>query len=545
MGNSKKNWKNIQNVLPKNKSNTKATFELHDETNGPVKEEHVANYTNDYFINIGPKLAQQYTKEWTSNAEKTDTILEDIRTNIDEVIKLCNLININKSSSVENVSSEILRDAFLAVPNILTNLFNLSFELAEIPNVWKMAKVTPLPKAGNSKSVNNLRPISLLPLPSKFRPNPSTASTTAYFINNIYDAMNRNELTIAVYIDAMKAFDTVNHEILIQKLDYFGIKGKNVKWVKNYLTNRKQCTFANDKVSYEKLITCGVPPGSVCGPLLFLLYINNISTVLQNCAVSLYADDTVLYFSAATATQAMPIIQNDLLLLSKWCNMNRLTINCAKTKYCVYGMRSIVKKSKYIDTLLSLNGSVIEKVCSYKYLGFILDDQLNFNKHVTELLKIVAHKLYLMSRIRKYLTKSASVAIFKTMVLSLIEYGDIIYAGTSLDNLSKLNKLFYRGLRICDNNMNKLTKEELCVDCHISPLNMRRDMHLLLFMHKQLGNAELLKHTNVMTRLHQAPFFNLYKPNNEKARQNVLYRGALLWNGLPAHDRNMDFKPFK
>ena len=137
------------------------------------------------------------------------------------------------------------------------DLFNLSFQLSEIPNVWKIATVTPLRKAGNPKDVGNLRPISLLPLPSKliekivhnriynhcnndnlldpkqggFRPNHSTINTTAFFINDLYDAMNKNETTIAVYIDAMKAFDTVNHEILIKKLDFFGIKEKNAKWI--------------------------------------------------------------------------------------------------------------------------------------------------------------------------------------------------------------------------------------------------------------------------------------------------------------------------
>ena len=126
--------------------------------------------------------------------------------------------------------------------------------------------------------------------------------------------------------------------------------------------------------------------------------------------------------------------------------MNKLTINCKKTKYCVYGMRSIVKKSKNVDMILSLNNTVLEKVCSYKYLGFILDDQLNFNKHITETVNIVSHKLYLLSKIRKYLTQHASVLIFKTMILALIEYGSIIYAGTTNKNLDKLDKLFYRGL---------------------------------------------------------------------------------------------------
>ena len=216
-----------------------------------------------------------------------------------------------------------------------------------------------------------------------------------------------------------------------------------------------------------------------------------------------------------------------------------------QAKYCIYGMKSIVKKSSQQDMIISLSNTVLEKVCSYKYLGFILDDQLNFNKHVKELVKLITHKLYLLSRIRKYLTKNASITIFKTMILSLIEYGDIIYAGTNQTNLNKIVNLFYRGLRICDNTNNKITKETLCEDCHIAPLDVRREIHLLLFMHKQTCSDYLLKKPKIQTRLHQAPVFKLCKPNNEKVKQNILYRGAISWNSLPAHDRNKTFKDLK
>ena len=572
VGNSKKFWKNIQDVLPSKKGKSPGNFDLFDSNDKrDIPNEETANYINDYFVQIGPKLAQQYDLEWNFNGERADIVLDDIETNLEEIIKLCREININKSSCIEHLCSEILRDAFLAVPEILMEIFNLSFELSDIPNAWKIAKVTPLQKSGGSKEVSNLRPISLLPLPSKliekivhnriythcnnynlldpkqggFRPGHSTISTTAFYINDIYEAMNNNETTISIYIDAMKAFDTVNHEILLKKIKYFGITGKNAKWLQNYLSNRKQCTYANDILSQEALITCGVPQGSVCGPLLFLLYINDISKVLTNCKVSLYADDTVLYYSGKNLDDVVTTIQSDLNLLSNWCSKNRLTINCKKTKYCVYGMRSIVKKSKSQDMMLSLNNTVLEKVCSYKYLGFILDDQLNFNKHVKSMTNLITHKLYLLSRIRKYLTKVACISIFKTMILSLIEYGDIIYAGTSQNNITTITNLFYRGLRICDSSNTKITRDQLCHDCHIAPLDVRRDIHLLLFMCKQRCNEQLLKRTRKRTRLHQAPVFKLCKPNNEKVKQNVLYRGAILWNGLPAHDRNMTFNDFK
>ena len=318
-GNSKKIWKNIQEVLPNKKGTSKGIFKLFDPaTNQDIADEDTANLINDYFVNIGPRLAEQYTTPWSFDGDKTKVVLKDIETNLVEIIKLCQNININKSSCVDNLSSEVLRDTFLAIPEKIVDLFNLSFELSEVPNKWKIAKVSPLPKMGNSKDVCNLRPISLLPLPSKliekivhdriythcndnklldpkqggFRPGHSTISTTAFYINDIYDAMNKNEHTISVYIDAMKAFDTVNHEILLNKIEFFGILGKNARWIKSYLSNRKQCTYANNILSDEKLVTCGVPQGSVCGPLLFLLYMNDISKVLDKCKVSLYADDT-------------------------------------------------------------------------------------------------------------------------------------------------------------------------------------------------------------------------------------------------------------
>ena len=572
LGNSKKFWKNIQNVLPNKKNGSKVTFDLYDkETKSPVQATNTANYINDFSTGIGPKLAQQFNTGWEYFGVNTDKILSDIRTNYDEVLKLCKEININKSSSIPNLSSEILRDAPIAIPWKVVELFNLSFELSEVPDEWKIAKVTPIPKAGKSNDVSNLRPVSLLPPPSKliekivhdriytfcndnnlinkkqgdFRPKHSTISTTAFYIDDLYNAMNNNQTTISVYIDAMKAFDTVDHGILLKKIKYYGISGKCAKWVENYLKNRKQYTVANDTISDPADITYGVPQGSVCGPLLFLLYINDISHCLDKCKVSLYADDTVLYYSSDNINEALRSVQKDLTSLNNWCHKNKITVNCKKTKYCVYGMRSIIKKSKNVDMLLSLNNTVLEKVCSYKYLGFILDDQLNFNKHISETVNVVSHKLYLLSKIRKYLTKQASIMIFKTMILSLIEYGNTIYAGTSIRNLDKLDKLYYRGLRICDGTNNAVSRLQLRTDCHLDKLSVRRDRHLLLFMHKQTKNIDLIKKTNVRTRLHQAPVFKTYKPNNEKARQNILYRGACLWNEKPSDIRNLDFTAFK
>ena len=193
----------------------------------------------------------------------------------------------------------------------------------------------------------------------------------------------------------MKAFDTVNHKILLKKAAKYRIKGQVLLWLKNYLDSRYQCTLANNIVSELRLITCSVPQGSVCGPLLFLIYINDLSCALEHYKVSLYADDTVIYISHTNINDAIDFIQSDLNKLVEWCAGNKLTINGKKTKYCIFGMRSNVKRSKSTDTILSLNNDILDRVCSYKFLGFILDEHLNFNKHITELCNLVTHKLYL------------------------------------------------------------------------------------------------------------------------------------------------------
>ena len=444
MGNQKKFWNNIQNVIPSSKTSKNGNFKLIDQdTNVDIDEKETATYINDFFVNIGPNLAKNCNLPWKFEGILCDNDMNDIETNLEEIISLCKNININKASCIEHLSSEIIRDSFLAIPEKIVELFNLSFRLSEIPLDWKIAKVTPLQKAGNNNNVGNLRPVSLLPLTSKliekivhnriyrhfelnhvlddrqggFRPNHSTCKSTAFFIDDIYKAMNNNQILIATYIDAMKAFDTVDHEILLQKAEYYGIKGLNLEWLRSYLTERYQCTIANNIISDNKLISCGVPQGSVCGPLLFLVYINDITRILKYCKVSLYADDTVIYIADENVNTALDLLQNDLDNLSTWCTRNKLTINSKKTKYCVYGMRSNVKKSKTTNTVLSLNNNILDRVCSYKYLGFILDDHLTFNKHITELCKIVSHKLYLLAKVRHYLTTVACISVFKSMVL--------------------------------------------------------------------------------------------------------------------------------
>ena len=258
-GDAKKFWQIIGELVPTNKSKRGQISLVDKDTDQPIKAEDTATFINKYFTEIGPNLAKNCNTPWSYNGKLTDNVIDDIFTTEEEIVKLCKDINTMKSSGVENISSTIFKDAFLAIPAQVSFMINNSLQNCIFPDKWKMATIIPLQKEGDSSDVNNLRPISLLPLPGKltekivanrisgylesnqllnpkqggFRPNHSTTDTVAKFTDDIFLAMNNKETTLALFVDFRKAFDTVNHNILIKKLNRLGITGKSSTWLIN------------------------------------------------------------------------------------------------------------------------------------------------------------------------------------------------------------------------------------------------------------------------------------------------------------------------
>ena len=264
------------------------------------------------------------------------------------------------------LSSRICKDAFLVLTDQLVHLFNCSLFSGFFPDKWKVAKILPLFKGGDRESVNNYRPVSLLPLPGKllekivhkrisafwdnnnvlsnnqggFRKGFSTTATIADLTDDLFQQINLGNTTLAAFVDLRKAFDTVNLEILCSKLQRAGIREGVLNWCKNYLTNRFQCTLANNVRSNLLPITCGVPQGSVLGPLFFLIYVNDVQHAVTNCGIKLYADDTVLYQAGVNREEARFKLQASVNEFKLWCNVNALTINVSKTKVMAFATRS-------------------------------------------------------------------------------------------------------------------------------------------------------------------------------------------------------------
>ena len=569
--NSKKCWHSLKDVLPS--QNTKNSKIILKNSDGNLIENPkiMANHMNDFFTSIGPNLARNMRDPWVYSGTEVVDSIPDITTNSDEVLKYLKEINLTKSSAIPHLSTKILKPALMLLCDKLTFIYNLCFQNSCFPKAWKKAIVTPLPKDGDLSLCTNYRPISQLPLPGKileqiihnrvdtfcttnnilnenqggFRKQHSTISTIATFTDELYNAINNKTFSLVAYIDLSKAFDTINHIILLQKLNKLGIRGKSLGLITNYLNDRYQKAVVNGTESDLKNISCGVPQGSVLGPLLFLLYINDLCNTITNCNTYLYADDTALVASAPDLFTAHSNLQHDLENVANWCKGNKLSINVKKTKGMLIGTRSMVKKRCNVPPI-RIQGSTIDLVFQYKYLGVTIDELLSFRAHLNNTIKIVAHKISLLGRIRFYITEEAALKIYKSMILPYLDYGDIFFMHANLKQIRKLQTLQNRALRICLNINIHNDIDNMHQSVQLPKLNMRREAHLVNFMFKYKNNIKYINRRNVRTRLHDAPVFVTKKPNNEKYKQNVFYYGAVQWNNMPVNVRNIEtYEKFK
>ena len=429
---------------------------------------------------------------------------------------------------------------------------------------WKNAIVIPLFKGGNKLDVSNYRPISLLPLPGKllekivhkklsyylelnnllcneqcgFRKERSTVHSIVNLTDSLLKAMNNSQTCMAVFIDLKKAFDTINHKILLRKFEYIGIKGDLLLWISNYLHERTQKTFANGHLSESLPITCGVPQGSILGPLFFITYINDMQNYLQTTNLGLYADDTVLFSHANDNALLQKGLQTTLNKFQKWCQMNALTINVKKTKFMIFGTRSKIKKAKKLK--LQVNGQPLQQVPSYKYLGVTLDSVLSYSHHISMVINTVSHKAYILSKIRPFITTYSSIRIYKSMILPYFDYADIIIDKANQTDLDKLQRMQNRCLKICLSYDKRVDTDLIHSVAKTPKLESRRKAHLLNCMYLNLGKPHLIDNKPVNTRARDAPLFNVLFPNIEAFKRSVLYNGAMAWNALPPNTRNVD-----
>ncbi len=318
--------------------------------------------------------------------------------------------NDSKSCGFDNISPKVIKAVINDISTVLCHIFNLSFNMGTVPVGLKTAKVSPIYKTGPIDFLGNYRPISVLPCISKilerlmytrlsnfltkhsiignsqfgFRKNHSTAMALTTIVDKIAHALDSNDVTFGIFLDLAKAFDTVDHKIIIRKLEHYGVRGIALNWFSSYLSDRKQTvTFKNYLSSYND-VKCGVPQGSILGPLLFIIYINDCTNVSDVLDFVKFADDTNVFSSAKDEHILANILNLELAKLSDWFIANKLSLNIEKTKFIYFSKRRRKNESEII-----IDGKKIEQVQNIKFLGIQIDEKLNW----IEQSKILCKKL--------------------------------------------------------------------------------------------------------------------------------------------------------
>lgn len=327
----------------------------------------IANEFKNFFVSVGVNLAKEIAQTHmvpttlNINVNQNSMFLGAIVES--DVLEVVSKLKNKRSTDCNNIDMSLIKQVIPCIVKPLTYIFNCSFATGTFPEKMKLAKVLPIYKSGDKHLVTNYRPVSLLDQFSKileklfvhqldnfiekhrilndqqygFRSSQSTSLAVMDFIENITTAVDKKESAIGIFIDLRKAFDTINHDILIQKCEYYGIRGVVNKWLQSYLKNRFQYVQFNGTVSSQKVISCGIPQGSVLGPKLFILYLKDISKVSKILKMVIFAEDTNLFCTGPDLNQLVTRVELELNNLKTWFDQNKLSLNDKKTKFMIFG----------------------------------------------------------------------------------------------------------------------------------------------------------------------------------------------------------------
>ena len=409
--NSKDSWQAINELLNKKPESTQVT-QLNVDDQVITGDGNIADCFNQYFSSIGCKLSDNIQKiniDPLAFITPVENLFHFSYISAHEVLSALNQLNSKKSPGLDGISVKLLKDTSDVIAQPLANIFNISLQTGIFPDDWKIAKVSPVYKEGSKTDCGNYRPISVISVIAKlfeglvynqlrtfisdnnilieqqsgFRSQHSTETALLGSTNKWLCNMDSGLINGVLFLDLKKAFDTVDHEIVLQKLHLYGIKGTSYAWFKSYIQKRKQICSMNGKKSHPREIRCGVPQGSNLGPILFLLYINDLPKCLQTTQANLFADDTNLSCAGSDPNEIEIKLKSDLEKVHNWLRCNKPTLNNSKTEYMIIGSGHRLTKFENISEVsLAIGGNDIKRVSSKKSLGFIIDDQLKWGMHI-------------------------------------------------------------------------------------------------------------------------------------------------------------------
>ena len=559
--NPSKFWNCIKELFPKTTTPITATT-----SNDPSKNLEKANSLCNFFSNVAHSLKSKAFKlrdfKWEMPKVQTSNFHSFHFAYVSRIFVERELKKLQrrKAAGIDNIPPGLLKDAAHPVSGPLTHIVNLSLSTGIVPSEWKVAKVTAIHKGGSTSDQNNFRPISVLPICSKileravhnqlsnylesnnllskrqfgYRKQRSTELATLLFVDDIRKAVDQGLVVGALYVDLSKAFDTLSHSVLLEKIRSFGLNGVALEWFIDYLFNRKQYCIIDKSASDQMSITCGVPQGSILGPLLFLMYFNDFEMCIRNAKCLNFADDTVIYVQGKTKEIVEDLLNEDLKRISSYLASNQLIINLkkGKTECMIFGT---AKRLSKCDKVLRLfyNDTRIETTESYKYLGTTLDSSLSLSKNFDVVYKKSIAKLRTLYSLRNYFGHAASIKVFKGMILPCITFNSSINLNLTTTQKQKLSRI--------DRMTTKVTGEpQIRIETEIRNHSV---MLVRKCMEQQVCDSfhsyfEMISHT-MNTRNNQYSL-RLPKVKLNYAKNAFYFMGATIYNKLPLRIRQIE-----
>ena len=363
----------------------------------------------------------------------------------------------------------------------------------------------------------------------------STSDAILNLTEFIYNSLDSGEIAINIFIDFKKAFDTLNHEILFQKLHKYGIRGSSLDLIRDYFSRRTQCVRVGSICSSISDIKLGVPQGSVLGPLFFLLYINDISNISNSIFTTLFADDTTISFKFQSALDIENSVNFNLLLLHRWTVCNRLTVNITKTFFNIITNRRL--PCGFFPLNLHLNGHYISYKSKEKFLGLIFDDQLKFKPHISEVERKISKSIGILYRLRSSVPNETLRLLYFAFIYPYLTYCNIIWAGTFPCHLENLSILQKKAVRIINNAPFLAHTNDLFLNSHLLKLKDIHKLSVCIYMFKQANLTQFHRDHNYSTRNS-----HLLLPTYRRlslTQHSITYTGPSIWNSLPSEIKSL------
>ena len=492
-------------------------------------------------------------------------------TSTGEIEKIIHSFPCKNSCGYDEISVKILKASALFISSPLCRIINTSLNSGVFPSRLKYSIVTPLHRKGDKYNVANYRPISILTSFSKifekiiynrlvthitsnkiltnsqfgFRKNSLTDKAAYKLIHNILTALNDRKLGGGIFYDLEKAFYCVNHEILLAKMEYYGIRGVMFKLIKSYLEDRYQRVKFDDKYSNWDKINIGVPQGSVLGPLFFLIYINDLPAAVPcslptNSSVILFADDTSLIVNEPCSINLEKHLNINFRIINKWFNANLLSLNLDKTCYIQF-----ITKNKSLNSInIEHDNKNINQVNVVKFLGITIDNTLSWKQHIDAIIPKLIKACYIIRRLKLYLSNSTLTMVYYAFFHSVMSYG-LIFGGNSTDT-KRVYKLQKRAIRIIMGAKTNDSCREFFKLLRILPFYAQYIYSLLMFVvsnnHLFMVNADLY-----LTETRNSHNFHLPSTHLTVFQKGVHYAGIKVFNSLPTSIKSIasDTEVFK